>query len=76
MKKYCESELLDVQAKHGQWFASQPGVIGTSVSLGKSGNLVLRVYTSGISNATRQAIQSKLSDVPVEWDEGDEIIAY
>lgn len=76
MKDYSDEELIAVQSRHGDWLAAQPGVTGTSVGLGHGGQPVLRVFTSGISAATRQAIQQRLAGVPVDWEEGGEIIAY
>jgi|GEM_PF-4625332 len=50
---------------------AQPGVTGTGVGLGTKGELVLRIYTTGILQTTRDEINKKLAGVPVDWEEGD-----
>jgi len=41
--------------------------------LGSQGQVVLRIFTKGMKQATRQAIAAKLGDVPLDWEEGEVI---
>jgi hypothetical protein len=54
---------------------AQPGVTGTGIGLDARGQLVLRIFTKGISASTRQSIAKQLPHVPLDWEEGD-VIAY
>jgi hypothetical protein len=54
---------------------AQPGVTGTGIGLDARGQLVLRIFTKGISASTRQSIAGQLPHVPLDWEEGD-VIAY
>lgn len=75
MKTYTEDELLKIRDRHEGWLMEQPGVTGTGIGLGSSGQIVLRIYTHGIAEPTRQAITNKLAGLPVSWEEG-EVVAY
>ncbi len=71
MKTYTEDTLLALRDRHEAWLMAQGGVIGTGIGLGPRGQVVLRIFTKGIKQATRQAIAAKLGDVPVAWEEGE-----
>ncbi len=71
MKTYTEDALLALRDRHEAWLTAQAGVIGTGVGLDPSGQVVLRIFTKGIKQATRQAIAARLVGVPVAWEEGE-----
>lgn len=75
MKIYTEKDILTIREREENWLESQPGIIGTGISLGESGNPCLRIFASEVSEPIKMAIQKKLSDVPIVWSEG-EMIAY
>lgn len=75
MKTYSQAEILEARDRHEGWLMAQPGVTGTGVGLGSGGQIVLRIYTHGMAEPTRQAIMKRLTDIPVSWEEG-EIVAY
>lgn len=76
MKKFSEQEIQAARDRHDHWLMSQPGVLGSSVGLGRDGDIRLRIFTNQISESTRREIQSRISGIPIDWDEGDEIVAY
>ena len=60
-----------VAARLGMTLMAQAGVIGTGIGLNPGGQVVLRIFTKGIKQATRQTIATKLAGVPVAWEEGE-----
>lgn len=74
-KIYSENELLTIRDHEESWLNSQPGITGTSISLGQSGNPCLRIFANRLSARTKLEIQQRLADVPVEWLEG-EVVSY
>lgn len=71
MKTHTQEELIALRNRNEAWLMAKPGVTGTSIGLDATKQIVLRIYTKGITQATRQAITSKLVDVPIDWEEGD-----
>lgn len=76
MKKFSEQEIQAARDQHDDWLMRQPGVIGSSVGLGRDGDVRLRIFTTQLSESTRREIQSRIGGVPIDWDEGDEVVAY
>ena len=75
MKNYTQEQLLALRDSQEAWLMAQPGVTGTGIGLDARGQLVLRIFTKGISASTRQSIAGQLPHVPLDWEEGD-VIAY
>lgn len=73
MKSYTDDELIALRDRYEQWLMAQRGVIGTGVGVGAGGNLVLRIFTSGVTTQTRRVITQKLPDIPIAWEEGEVI---
>ena len=71
MKTYTEEELVSLRNHNEDWLMAQPGVIGTSIGLDANRKLVLRIFTKGIGQTTRQSITNRLVDIPIAWEEGD-----
>lgn len=71
MPNHTEQQVIEIQEKMNPWLLGQAGVLGTSVGLNNSGQVVLRIFTSGISDRIKQLIAERLGNVPVEWEEGD-----
>ncbi len=71
MKTYKQDELLALRDHHEAWLMKQTGVTGTGIGLGPGGNVVLRIFTSGIQEPTRNAIAVKLQGIPLAWEEGE-----
>ena len=76
VKRYSEQDVAALRDQHDAWLMSQPGVLGTSVGLGRDGNVCLRIFTKQVPEATRRAIRARMPDVPIDFDEGEEIVAY
>ena len=75
MKTYSQDELLTLRDRHEAWLMAQDGVTGTGIGLDRGGDVVLRIFTTGISDATRRTIATKLTGVPIAWEEG-EVVPY
>lgn len=73
MTTYTEDTLLALRDRHEAWLMAQEGLIGTGIGLGSQGQVLLRIFTKGMKQATRQAIAAKLGDVPLDWEEGEVI---
>lgn len=72
-KIYSEKELATIRAREENWLNSQPGITGTSISLGQSGNPCLRIFAHRLSTPVKLEIKQRLANVPVEWSEGEAI---
>jgi hypothetical protein len=62
-------ELTVIRNQQESWPRSQPGVVGTGVGMDKSGGIPLKIYGNQVSAETRNAIQARLSEVPVAIEE-------
>ena len=71
MPTYTEDELRALRDRHEAWLMAQAGVIGTGIGLNPGGQVVLRIFTKGMQQATRQTIATRLAGVPVAWEEGE-----
>ncbi|MEQ8785005.1 MAG: hypothetical protein RIC55_01845 [Pirellulaceae bacterium] len=54
---------------HGDWILQQPGVAGCDNSNDEQGNPCLRVFTDGISDATKNDIKQRVQPIPVRFEE-------
>jgi hypothetical protein len=73
MKCLTQQELLAIRDQHESWLRAQPGVVGTGVGLGKSGDTCLKIFTNHASPTTMNAIHERLSGIPLALEEIGEV---
>ncbi|MDC7789739.1 hypothetical protein PQJ75_28065 [Rhodoplanes sp. TEM] len=71
MDSHTQEQLLALRDRHEAWLLAQPGVIGTGVGIEPDGRLVLRIFTKGIRQESRDTIARALPDAPLAWEEGE-----
>ncbi len=76
MSKQSEDDVKKTLKKNEKWLEAQPGVKWYSVALSAGGDVCVRVTGENISQNTRQAINSKFGDIPVEYEEPSDIQPY
>jgi hypothetical protein len=73
MRTMTAQELQTLRDQHESWLRAQPGVVGTSVGIDKTGQICLKIFSNHMPADTRNLIYERLSDVPVAIDETGEI---
>ncbi|QDT19665.1 hypothetical protein [Gimesia chilikensis] len=76
MKKCSQTELLEILEKKEDWLHSIPGVTQSAVGLNPAGEVCLRIFVDQVSEADKQKIVDKFSEVPISWEEGMEMRPY
>jgi hypothetical protein len=64
-RTFSQEELQAFRDQHEPWLRAQPGVVGTGIGMDKGGRICLKIFGNRLSAETRNAIDQRLSDIPV-----------
>lgn len=71
-----EERLLAIRNQAEDWLNQQPGITGTGIGLGRSGQVCIKVFTNRMPPETKEAIAQRLQGVPVDFEETGEFVAF
>jgi hypothetical protein len=74
--KFDEQALMDARSKHELWLQGRAGFAGSGIGVGRDGNPCIKIYTNGMTEATKQSVSAVLSRVPFEFEETGEFRAF
>ena len=73
MERHDQETLLALRDSQKDWLRAQPGVVRTSIALGRGGDPVIKIYHSkDMNDQVRRAIVARFAGAPVEFDEWDQ----
>jgi hypothetical protein len=73
---HTPEEIRAERDLHEPWLQAQPGVVGTSITLGPDGNPCLRIFVRQLDTSTQAKIQKRLKSTPVVFEEQSEFLPY
>jgi hypothetical protein len=73
---FDENTLLAERDKHQEWLNQQAGIAGTGIGVDSGGQLAIKIFTNHMSKETKQAIESRLASLPVDFEETGEFRAF
>jgi hypothetical protein len=73
---FTENQLRRELEHHSLWIEKQPGVVTTGIGLGQQHPLCIKVYGDEIDQDTKQKVEKRLKDLPVEFEPTPQGRAY
>ena len=73
---FTETQLVSEKNKVEPWLNSQEGFTGSGIGIGRGGQICLKIFTNQMSIKTKQAIESRLQNLPHEFEETGQITAF
>jgi len=74
-REFTQEQLRSERDKHKSWLSQEPGVMGTSIGIGRDGKACIRVLSNRIPAARQNEILQRFGSAPVEIVETGEIVA-
>lgn len=73
---FDETNLLSERDKHEAWLSQQPGITGVGIGADAGGQAAIKIFTNHMPAETKRAITSRLTGVPIDFEETGEFRAF
>jgi hypothetical protein len=73
---YTQDQLIEARDRAEAWLNEQSGIRGTGIGLSQGGQACIKIFTDHMPPETKQLIEHRLANLPIEFEESGEFIAF